>query len=789
MRRFNPQADSVIAIALLALLCLACGGCNRQAPANVFLNGDLAKGTGDAPEHWTSVAWDPGSVRFRWNHPKGGRAEMEISNVKPNDTSWNQTIYLAPGWYHFTADLRAENVPQNAAGVHLSSEGPITSTVVRGTTPWETVGLYLKISRPGAEVALGCRLGGFGSLNTGTGFCRDFRGTRVEAPPAGEGLQYDLALIRGPRPSLRASRLVNPITLTLLAVLAAIAIAFRRHGEVLLVEIAVAVFLCLFTYPILANPWGIGVAWDWSEFLQHTWFESYSITHFHQFPLWNPYACGGMPWLANPSSQVATPLFVLQLVFGPLLGLHLQILVHLAIGWIGGYLLARVLGMGILGGLACASIFAASSWFFLHLAAGAITFMPGAYLPWIALLAWLGAERGSVMPWIAAGLFVAIGFGEGSVYQCTQGLLLAGVIALFLAVVRRSLWPIWGMIILGLFSVGFAAVKLLPGYVLIQQFPRPVDYPEYNPVRILLTALFARNQYYDRSFEFPFFFEYGAYLSLIAVALAATGAVFSPRRASLWVIVGAFFFVLAIGDPGPWYPWSLHHRLPIFSQQRTPARLLIPFTLAIAVLAGLGADFLTRRLRPFGAIFASLLVCGAVFDAWLVSIPNLAAPVAGGLSPHRAPPQFKQFYGSTWDMFETSLYNRGAVACNEVLALYKSPYSVIGANQPGYFGEQYMTGPGSVTLREWTPNALSYDVNAPSAGVVVVNQNYDSNWRLAEGRGEVFSDGGLIGIRVPRGSEHLKLVYRSYPFMAGAAVTFLTCLAAILLWRRSAPGA
>ncbi len=575
-RRLSPGAGAVITLALLAVLCLAWGGCHRQTTDNLVLNGDLTKGTGSAPEHWTTGVWDAGSVRFRWNHPEGNQAEVEISNDKPNDADWKQTIYLGPGWYHFTASLRAENVPQNSAGLYLASEGSIVSPALHGTTGWETVGLYLKIGLiglPGAEVTLGCRLGGSGGLITGTGFCRDFRVARVTAPPAAVGPQYDLAVMRGASPN--ASRVANPITLTLIAALAAIAIVFRRRVEVLLAALAVAAFLCLFTYPILVNPWGICVAWDGSEFLEHTWFESYSVTHFHQFPLWDPYACGGMPWFVNPSSQVATPLFVLRLVFGPILGLHLQILVDLAMGLIGGYLLGRVLGMGVLGRLACGSIFAASSWFFLHLTVGHITFMQAAYLPWITLLVWLGAQRRSAMPWIAAGLFVAIAFGEGSVYTCSWALLLAGVIALFLAVEKRSLWPIWGMIIVGLFAVGFAAVKLLPGWIFMRQFPRTVNYIEYSPVKSLLSALFSRNQYYYRH-EFPYFWEYGAYLSMLAVALAAIGALFSLRRALPWLITAAFFFVLAIGDPSPWFPWSLHHRLPIFSQNAIPGRLFDP---------------------------------------------------------------------------------------------------------------------------------------------------------------------------------------------------------------------
>jgi len=107
---------------------------------------------------------------------------------------------------------------------------------------------------------------------------------------------------------------------------------------------------------------------------------------------------------------------------------------------------------------------------------------------------------------------------------------------------------------------------------------------------------------------------------------------------------------------------------------------------------------------------------------------------------------------------------------------------VIASNQPGYRGEHYLLGPGSLVGRRWTPNALSYDVVTPVANVVVINQNYDTNWRLARGRGEVFSQGGLIAVRVPAGGQHLRLVYRSNAFLVGAAISLLTAVITLALW-------
>ncbi len=559
------------------------------------------------------------------------------------------------------------------------------------------------------------------------------------------------------------------------------------RSEVLIIGLGVCAFVAAFSYPTIAHLSRIGVVWDWTEYLQRNWVAFHSMSNFHQVPLWDPYACGGMPFLAHPESLVLTPLFALQLTFGPVVGLHLEVMAHIAIAWIGGYVLGSILGMNLLGRLTCACVFPASSWFYLHTAAGHVNFLPEAYLPWIAVMVLLAIREHKLMLWATAGLLIALMFGEGGFYQCVHAMLLAGVLALYESVKRKSMRPFLGIGAMGLFSVGFAAIKLLPSWQLMQLHPRGMAGPEYFPVLDLLKGIWVRNQFYDRERIGQWgFFELGAYLSPAAVALAVLGILGRLRSSLPWLLAGALFFVLAIGDPQPWYPWALLHRLPVFSLLRVPARFLMPFGLTVGVIAGFGADFLGRDFRKLGVFLGSALLAIAVFDAWLVNRPNLNAPIDGSLPSVSWSPQFRQFHNSDpWGALGVNLTNTGAMNCNEEMDFHEpSHVKVTGYNQPHYRGEYYLLGPGSLVLRRWTPNALSYDVVTPAASVAVINQNYDSNWRLARGRGVVFSQDGLIAVRVPAGAQHLRLVYRSNAFRIGAVISLLTCLLALALWRR-----
>jgi hypothetical protein len=538
-------------------------------------------------------------------------------------------------------------------------------------------------------------------------------------------------------------------------------------------------FGVVFSYPILEHLSRVGGFYDFDLMLELHWAAAHSVARFHQLPLWNPYKCGGIPMLANPQSRIVTPFFALSLLFGPFVGLNLEIPLHLAIGWSGGYVLARVQGLSRSAGVVCGSIFAGSSWFPLHIGVGHPAFLPALYLPWIVAFLWLSFARRKLFPVAMAAAVVALMLGEAGVYAIGQVFLLAGLLGFTIAISERRWWPIVVVAALALFSIGFAAVKLLPTLELMRAHPRPWNVAEATPLRMILYALFSRNQQLDRlppigQWEF---WEYGAYIGVLAALLAAVGIVTSFRRATPWLVAGIVLFALAMGGGGPCYPWTLLHKLPIFSSERAAPRCLIPFVLVVGVLAASGADFIHRRCKAAGARAVYFVAAAMLIDFWLVSVPNLQHAVLQAAPAVTPAPVFRQNLNrSVLSMLPMTMANEGAINCYEYTNFYSS---AAGFNGPGYRGEQYLLGPGTVQLVRWTPNALTYEVAAPQPGIMVVNQNYFPSWRLSRGRGEVFSHHGLLAVRVPAGDQRITLSYRDNAFVLGALISMLTMLVAL----------
>src|SRR5579871_6437164 len=127
--------------ALVAALALIVSGLPYAARAqtNLLCNPDLTAGSGDSPQCWQHDPYTmpPGDVTFEWEKDRQP-ADLSIWNYQPADSRWEQTVHLKPGWYHFTASARTENVGELDTGANISiMESWILSRHVRGTGYWE----------------------------------------------------------------------------------------------------------------------------------------------------------------------------------------------------------------------------------------------------------------------------------------------------------------------------------------------------------------------------------------------------------------------------------------------------------------------------------------------------------------------------------------------------------------------------------------------------------------------------------------------------------------------------
>jgi hypothetical protein len=539
--------------------------------------------------------------------------------------------------------------------------------------------------------------------------------------------------------------------------------------------------------PVLSHLSRLPVNGDWDLFTQLRWVPYYTITHFHQFPFWNPYKCGGMGMLSNPESSVVTPSLIPYLLLGQYAGLYIEIVGHIAIGLAGGYVLARVMALGRPAAIVSAVVFPSSSWLYLHLSVGHLNFLPVCYLPWIAALLLVSIERRKFLPAAVGGFICALTLTEGN-YAFLYAAIIIGCVALMLALLNFSIRPLIYGLVIGLIGLGFGALKLLPMSQQLSIYPKHPFGLETITARMISVCLFSRDQDLYRArapFEFGFC-EYGAYVSVFFAALAIVGLVSRPARTLPWLLPALIFLAFSQGYTGEHSAVLLLSYLPLSASAGLTGRYLGPFVLCVGVIAAHGADFLCSRFASWGRRTVVVLIALGIFDSWLVGPPNLRYLFHNPMPSISASQEFRQYWVDTPGIqTEISQANMGSVNC-QGFGYNDIPEDALGYNQAGYRGEYYLLGAGMVSQTLWTPNRLVYEVNVPAATSLVVNQNYYPGWRLASGKGELYIEKGLIAVRVSAGRQRIELVYAPEHILLAFALTIAAVAALILIWRKEA---
>lgn len=391
----------------------------------------------------------------------------------------------------------------------------------------------------------------------------------------------------------------------------------------------------------------------WKQFIRESIAEG-------ELPLWQPYILAGSPFLAAGQSSVLYPFNILYIIM-PLhaaYGWFTVSQVWLAATMM--YLLMRVLGVrrlgAILSGIAYAfsgfymvsvvfpMIIAAAAWLPFELAMIELTLRQApalggrrATLPWV-LLGAMGLTMAALAGHVEALYFILLVMGFYAAWR-----LLAEALTTreWRRAALRAAWLL-GMIVLGLVT---AAVQIVPSYQLVSHSfregaaslaqVRGWAYPPRRVLAFLMPNFFgnpSHHGYFDifawrwRSVSqnalgdpiqaidwgIKNYVEGGAYLGLLALALALIAVI-------LW-IAGRFgryprhlgreeagrpyrviFFALAAASVSfifgsPTYA-ILYYGLPFINQSHSPFRWVWPLTLAIAALAGFGADALQKMWR------------------------------------------------------------------------------------------------------------------------------------------------------------------------------------------------
>lgn len=573
---------------------------------------------------------------------------------------------------------------------------------------------------------------------------------------------------------------------------------------------------------VLSWPWlverGTYAFRDWDVAEVHRQLVAQSLLHDHQLPGWNPYLCGGFPaWgYIEADTTVVSPWLPFYLLATLPHALRVEVLGMTLLGALGSYLAAGRLTRSPGARALVVVLFAVNGRWGLQTAVGHTWHLAYALMPWGFWL-YERAREPPLRVWRVAllALLMAEMIYLGAIYPLPHLLLFLGLWALGLALLERRAQPLVLLAVAGLVGLLLALPKLLPMAATFLHAPRAIESTEVLPLGALLTLLTAPRQgLLSRPAPLhPYaWHEWGMYIGtpglllLIAAQLWTRG----PKERLLQAI-GLFFVVLGCGAFHALAPWSLLHRLPLFSSQHVPSRFLYPAALILALPAAAGLGRLAERgAARFAAtellLALAVLAVGVdvarvaqqpLHDEMRARLPDPMPPVQPFSFVDRPTLRYQPPVHRPPSQLVTVLTNTGIVHCYGL-----PPFADVGAlaaDDPRYRGPLFIDGDGdgggAATLTRWTPNRVEATVaGARDGATLVYNMNFDCGWsatlRRPDGdrRLDVFRDHDWVACRLPAGDGLVVFSYSPPGLVVGLAGCLLA-LAAIAgaAWRERPP--
>jgi hypothetical protein len=346
-----------------------------------------------------------------------------------------------------------------------------------------------------------------------------------------------------------------------------------------------------------------------------------------EIPFWNPYNHCGIPFLAQWSTLVFYPLSLFYLLLPLSWSLSVFCLIHLFIGGMGMYFLARRWIDSGFSAFVAGMCFAVNGLMLSFMMSPHIM-VTAAWIPWVIYAcerAWHGDGRWICNAAILGSLQMLGGVPEFIMQTWVTVCGFAALVILTKACPARKVLGRTSAIIL--LVAGLTAFQMLPFLDFLQHSDRNAAFtndswtmpctgwanllvPLFNCYKWRAGVFFQIQQWYVSSY----------YMGIITVALAIVALLcVRTSRVRFLGLIALTGLMLALGDQGYVYKW-FRYIFPFLGFMRFPVKFLLLMGFAMPLLAGYGTKACTDRtsnarsiLVWIGATFALLSAAILVF--------------------------------------------------------------------------------------------------------------------------------------------------------------------------------
>lgn len=326
-------------------------------------------------------------------------------------------------------------------------------------------------------------------------------------------------------------------------------------------------------------------------------------------PLWNPYNGSGMPLMATMHAGILTPFNIFFLILPSSIGWSYYIILQFILVLLFTYLFAKKIGLSTFGSLISSIIFAFSGVVITRLIFGEYVYVLS-FLPLLLYIAesYYQNPKTKIIYFLTPSVFVLMLSGQPQIILYT---LIFAVLYCLFNTIKAKYKPSFFLkfMLFASLGVGLSSIQLIPTIELLNQASISSVSSKFIfskfllPIQDLITVLIPN--YFGNQATYNYwgssdYIETANYLGIIPCFLAYL-AIFRKKGNELikffWVIV----FITCISTLNWFVPKAFFNlNIPILSTG-VPSRIFSITSFSLAILAGMGSDFILYNSKSFWA--------------------------------------------------------------------------------------------------------------------------------------------------------------------------------------------
>lgn len=582
---------------------------------------------------------------------------------------------------------------------------------------------------------------------------------------------------------------------------------FKQKYLLLLVIIIVSAFYSLYFDNIDKNQENDS---DWYEFTSIHHYERNTVLEYGQLPLWNPYVGGGYPNFAYPFSTFLSPFFIFILLFGEIIGRKLISFMLIMAGTVGMFfLLSHLHKKSRIGVLFGTLLFSLSSYipYQLH---SANYKMPYFMLLPLIMLFYLKSFKNIKYTFYAAFLLFLVFINGEIVFLFLMLFLLLYSLFRFIYFDRQFMnfrvVKVFGALLV--LVILFSMVKLIPLLELISMSDGcsgdlGIDNPECsNTYENLKGNYLSYSEFIDSFTQGKLKDHHTNYLGVIPIILLLASCFFINSRNYVYYLLFGIFTVFLLGTNFFVDLYRFVFMLPVFSSvvkvnKYIPFLLLFSASLIIPFAVSKLGEIKGKTVRKIGFYCVIFLILFSISNQFLTNREYVRDLFLFDNTDFEKVDTFhhENFLDQTRrdSIHVASLQyenvKRGVGTLNWygviILPELAIPKYLITNDSDrllnlDYRGEYYfVSGEGNIIQNYFSPNRQDYSLSLNGSSQMVINQNYNRNWKSS--CGDVVSYDGLLSIKNLDGCNSVILRFIPFSFLVGFLISFSVMLISFYL--------